>query len=91
MVRKRANKPRKWWHDRRRLARRLRAALLVTALLVGLVAFANLRYAMSPTGPFGVPGGLWRYVSFTIYFVGLGFVLWAVWWLRRHDELPKEA
>lgn len=91
MVRKRANKPRRWWHDRRALARRLRGSLLVVALLVGVLAFANIRYATSDEGPFGMPGDAWRIASFVVYGIGLAFVLGAVWWLKRNDELPKEA
>lgn len=90
MVRKRVNPTKRWWHDKKRLAKRIRASLLVIALVVGLLAFANLRYALAPSGPFGVPSGTWRGLSFVVYVVGLGYVLWAVWWLKRNDELPRE-
>jgi pilus assembly protein TadC len=90
MPRKRSNKPKKWWRDRKRVARILRAGVLVTFLVVALLAILNFWATTQNHGPGPLSLTVWLYISTALLLVAGAFMLFAILWLRRNNELPKE-
>ncbi|MHB8586496.1 MAG: hypothetical protein ACYDDF_11780 [Thermoplasmatota archaeon] len=90
MPRKRANPPPRWWRNKKKVAKVLRAGILVTFLVVAGLAVVNFFATSSNKGPLGLNLTTWLFVSTGLLIAAGVFMLLSISWLRKYNELPRE-